>query len=280
MIIFTFDIEEWFHCDFITKDQQWDKFEVRIHKNTDRILDSMEKFDKKGTFFILGWIAKQYPEVVRKIQTQGHEIGCHSMWHELVHKQNKEMFYQNTLKALDYIEQTVGEKVKLYRAPAFSITEQTPWAIETLLKLGIEYDASIFPAEHDYGGFHDFGISTPVLIEYQGMTLKEFPMNIYSLCGKKIVFSGGGFFRLFPYHFIKRWSRKSDYVMTYFHPRDFDGNQPILKHLPWNRKFKSYVGIKTAHKKFEKFLSDFEGISIKEASEQIDWNQARKINIK
>lgn len=279
MNILSFDIEEWFHCDFITEDQQWDKFEVRIHKNTDRILDSMDKYDKKGTFFILGWIAKQYPEVVHKIQQQGHEIGCHSMWHELVHRFNKEQFKKDTTEALHYIENVTGEKVKLYRAPAFSITEQTPWAIETLLELGFEYDASIFPATHDYGGFPGFGIPQPVRLEYKGMIIKEFPMNIYDLWGRNLVFSGGGFFRLFPYPLIKKWTKKSDYVMTYFHPRDFDADQPVLQHLPWNRKFKSYVGVKTAHAKFEKFLRDFDGISIKEASKQIDWDKTRKIPI-
>ncbi|MFV0145128.1 polysaccharide deacetylase family protein [Empedobacter falsenii] len=280
MNILTFDIEEWFHCDFITKDQQWDKFEVRIHEGTDRILDSMQKYNKKGTFFILGWIAKEYPEVVRKIKEQGHEIGCHSMWHELVHRFNKEQFYDDTKEALDYIEQAIGEKVNLYRAPAFSITEQTPWAIETLIELGFEFDASIFPAVHDYGGFPNFGVPEPSILVCNGMRLKEFPMNIQKVMGKNVVFSGGGFFRLFPYTLIKHWTKKSDYVMTYFHPRDFDADQPVLEHLPWNRKFKSYVGLKTCHKKFENFLTDFDGMSIAEADKLIDWSKVNVIKIK
>lgn len=280
MKILSFDIEEWFHCDFITEDQKWDKFEVRIHKNTDRILDSMQKYNRKGTFFILGWIAKEYPEVVKKIQEQGHEIGCHSMRHELVHRFDKRQFKEDTMEALHNIEDIVGHKVNLYRAPAFSITNQTPWAIETLLELGIEYDASIFPAAHDYGGFPNFGVPEPTRLDFEGMIIKEFPMNVQNFLGKKVVFSGGGFFRLFPYPVIKKWTKNSNYVMTYFHPRDFDADQPILQHLPRNRKFKSYVGLKTAHNKFEKFLRDFEGISIGEASKLIDWDKTNILKIK
>ena len=147
MNILTFDIEEWFHCDFISGDENWSNYEVRIHKNTDFILNTLSKYDRKATFFILGWIAVKYPEIVMKIHNEGHEIGCHSMKHELVHRFSPEEFRKDTQNAITVIEQVIGEKVIMYRAPAFSFTEDTPWAFEILNELGITHDASIFPAK-------------------------------------------------------------------------------------------------------------------------------------
>ena len=276
MNILTFDIEEWFHCDFISSDKNWSNYEVRIHKNTDFILAILSKYNRKASFFILGWIAEKYPEIVKKIYTEGHEIGCHSMKHKLVHKMTPNQFSKDTNRALSEIEQIVGEKVVMYRAPAFSITKQTPWAFEILYELGITHDASIFPSKHDYGGFPEFGNSEPSIIETNGVQIKEFPMNTYKLLNKSIVFSGGGFFRLFPYNLIKKWTTDSDYVMTYFHPRDFDKGQPMLQHLPLLRKFKSYYGLNGSGPKFEKYISDFNTTSILNVSKDFDWASAKK----
>ena len=276
MNILTFDIEEWFHCDFISSDKNWSNYEVRIHKSTDFILGILSKYNRKATFFILGWIAEKYPEVVKKIYAEGHEIGCHSMKHELIHRMTINQFREDTNRALNEIEQLLGEKVVLYRAPAFSITKDTPWAFEILNELGISHDASIFPSKHDYGGFPEFGNSQPSIIETNGIQIKEFPMNTYKFLNKTIVFSGGGFFRLFPYDLIKKWTAESDYVMTYFHPRDFDKGQPMLQHLPLLRKFKSYYGLKRAGPKFEKYISDFNTTSILNISKNFDWASAKK----
>lgn len=276
MNILTFDIEEWFHCDFISKDNNWSNYEVRIHKSTDFILNTLSKYNRKATFFILGWIAEKYPEIVKKIYAEGHEIGCHSMKHELVHRMTPQQFREDTNSALNKIEQIIGEKVIMYRAPAFSITKETPWAFEILNELGITHDASIFPSKHDYGGFPDFGNSAPSIIETNGTLIKEFPMSIHKILNKSIVFSGGGFFRLFPYNMIKKWTIDSDYVMTYFHPRDFDNDQPMLQHLPLMRKFKSYYGIKNSGAKFDKFISDFKTTTILNVSKDFDWDSAKK----
>jgi len=276
MNILTFDIEEWFHCDFISGNENWSNYEVRIHKNTDYILDVLLKYNRKATFFILGWIAEKHPELVVKIHKAGHEIGCHSMKHQLVHRFTPKQFREDTQNALNVIENVIGEKVIIYRAPAFSINNETPWAFEVLNELGITHDASIFPAKHDYGGFPSFGSSEPSIIEVNGIFIKEFPMNIKKLLNTPIVFSGGGFFRLFPYPLIKKWTIQSEYVMTYFHPRDFDKDQPMLQHLPFMRKFKSYYGLKAAGNKFDRFVSDFTTTSILEVSEKYDWAHAKR----
>lgn len=279
MNLLTFDIEEWFHCDFISGDQNWDNYEVRILKNTDYILDVLSNNNRKSTFFILGWIAKKYPQVVKKIQKEGHEIGCHSMQHRLVHTLTPKEFRNDTYEAIQTIASVTGTEIEMYRAPAFSITKNTPWAFETLIDLGIKIDASIFPAHHDYGGFPHFGTAEPTKIEVNGSYIKEFPMSLQTVLNKPFVFSGGGFFRLFPYSLIKKWTKSSSYVMTYFHPRDFDHGQQVLEHLPLMRKFKSYYGLKGAGIKFEKFVEDFETTSILNASSFIDWDKTKVIKI-
>jgi peptidoglycan-N-acetylglucosamine deacetylase len=279
MNILTFDIEEWFHCDFISDNKLWSKYETRIHESTDKIIQLLDKRNSKGTFFILGWISENYPEVVRKIHNCGHEIGCHSLYHNLVHRMEPEDFLKDTEKSLKSLEDLIGHKVVIYRAPGFSITEKTPWAFEILNQLGIEIDCSVFPANHDYGGFPDYGEGKPARIQYNGIEIKEFPMNTHKIFNRDIVFSGGGFFRLFPYTLIKKWTKESPYVMSYFHPRDFDYDQPMLPHLPLMRKFKSYYGLKGAFEKFEKWLEDFETMSLNQANEKIDWEKTRIITL-
>jgi polysaccharide deacetylase family protein (PEP-CTERM system associated) len=279
MHILTFDIEDWFHCDFISDNSTWNNYETRIYESTDRILQLLDEKKLKGTFFILGWIADNYPEVVKKIHAGGHEVGCHSLAHDLVHRMNTKTFLKDTETAIKTLEDIIGEKITLYRAPGFSITEKTPWAFEILYNLGIEIDCSVFPAEHDYGGFPGFGESKPARIRYNGVEMKEFPMNTHKIFNRNIVFSGGGFFRLFPYFLIKKWTSESQYVMSYFHPRDFDYGQPMLPQLPLIRKFKSYYGLKGAYKKFEKWLTDFETVSLYQADVIIDWKKTKVITL-
>jgi len=279
MNILTFDIEEWFHCDFISDSSTWTRYETRIHAATDLILETLDERKIKGTFFILGWIAEKYPEVVSKICSEGHEIGCHSYMHDLVHNMDILSFRKDTDHCLKILEDIIGEKVTAYRAPGFSIGENNKWAFEVLAESGIENDCSVFPAAHDYGGYPSFGECMPSIMNIKGYKLKEFPINTITCFNKHLVFSGGGYFRITPYVFIKYWTSKSDYVMSYFHPRDFDFDQPRLAHLPFTRKFKSYVGLKSAYPKFLKWISDFPVMSLGEASEKIDWTKAKIITI-
>ena len=278
MNILTFDIEDWYNCDFISNDFDWDKYEVRIHEGVDKILKELKSRNLKSTFFCLGWIAENHPATILKIHAQGHHIGCHSYQHELSFRFDREDFKRDTEKSKKLIEDLIGEPINAYRAPGFSITEKNIWALEVLTELGFEYDCSIFPARHDYGGFASYGKAEPAILELpNGKRIKEFPINIQPVFGKEIVFSGGGFFRFFPYILIKYWSLKSSYIMTYFHTRDFDPDQPMIDSLPRMRKFKSYVGLSSAFTKFQKLLLDFEFISVEQANEKINWLTVRKI---
>ena len=280
MNVLTFDIEYWYNCDFISEDFAWDKHECRIYEGVRRLLDELDRRELKGTFFCLGWLAEKHPLIIKEIADRRHQIGCHSYQHELSFRFTPEQFREDTLKAKLLIENVIGKEISLFRAPGFSITERNIWAIDSLVEMGFRYDCSIFPAVHDYGGMPNYGKAEPTIIKTsQGNRIKEFPINIHHIVGKNIVFSGGGFFRFFPYWLIKHWGKQTDYMMTYFHPRDFDTGQPVMKNLPLIRQFKSYVGIKGAFEKWQRLLSDFDFVNVEEADEMIDWNKQRVINL-
>ena len=254
---------------------------MRIYQGVDRILEELETRHQKGTFFCLGWIAEKHPDVVRSIQKQGHHIGCHSYQHELSFRFDERAFKEDTLKAKLLIEDIIGAEVNAFRAPGFSITKNNTWALRSLADMGFRYDCSMFPAPHDYGGMPRYGEGVPKRIDVgDGRVIKEFPINIHQILGKHIVFSGGGFFRLFPYRLIDHLGKRSDYMMTYFHPRDFDAGQPVIKSLPAMRRFKSYVGIKGAFAKFQRLLDHYEFYSVEQADRLINWEAMQMIKLK
>lgn len=282
MRILTFDVEDWYHLldlDCIADENQWRKYQSRIHGGVERIMQILNDHECRASFFCLGWIAEKYPEVVRLIASEGHEIGSHTHTHQLVYEQTPSQFRQDVERSIQVIEDRIGKKVSFFRAPGFSITPGMPWAFETLVELGIEHDSSIFPMPRGHGGFKNFGTDQPSLIECNNGILKEYPINLASFIGKKFVFSGGGYFRLLPYFLINKYSSDASYMMTYFHPRDFDPDQPRLR-LSLNRRFKSYVGIKGAMNKLNRLLCGFDFIDISAADSEINWMHAPKIVIK
>lgn len=279
MNILTFDVEDWFNLLDIPATaniKDWDNFPTRIHPGVDYLLETTVRHGHKATFFCLGWIAERYPEIIRQIDAAGFEVASHSHSHQLVYQQTPEQFRQDVSRSIHLLEDITGKKVKSFRAPGFSIGSGMAWAFETLVDLGIEYDSSVFPAARAHGGFADFGAAQPTIIECSNGELKEFPINLGVLAGKQLVFSGGGYFRLLPYPVIQHLTGQSGYIMTYFHPRDFDAQQPVLD-LPWHRRFKSYVGLKGAGKKFERWLADNTFVDMACAIEQTDWQAAPRI---
>ena len=275
--ILTFDIEEWFNLldlDATRKVSAWDAFECRIHESTDRILNLLSETGCKATFFCLGWICEKYPEVIKKIAAGGYEIGSHTFSHQLAFEQTPREFRDDVRKSLELLADTTGERVRCFRVPGFSITQNNTWALDALVESGITIDSSIFPAGRGHGGFPSFGHAVPVTVATSGGTLREFPINTTPVLGKPIIFSGGGYFRLFPYPFLRRFMQRSPYVMTYFHPRDFDAEQPVLTGMPPPRRFKSYVGLSGALVKLRKLLQDFPFTDIRGAEALIDWEKA------
>jgi polysaccharide deacetylase family protein (PEP-CTERM system associated) len=282
MKILTFDIEEWFHIldtDATRTEDRWKGFESRIHANVDRILGALSAQKHRATFFCLGWIAKKYPDIVRKIDKEGYEIASHSSMHQLVYEQGPAAFRLDVMDSLHVLEDVIGRKVTVFRAPGFSVGSATPWAFDVLAECGIEIDCSVFPARHGHGGFREFGHSRPALISVNGKTLKEFPINLFLLFGKSLIFSGGGYFRLLPYPLIAGLFTRAEYCMTYFHPRDFDAGQPVIKGLPLHRKFKSYYGLKGAFGKLTRLLGQFSFTDVSTAAAGIDWEHAPVVRL-
>ena len=282
MRILTFDIEDWFHLLDFKETQSvksWKDFESRIYIGMQSIFSLLDKHNISATFFVLGWVAKEYPDIVREIDKRGFEIGSHSHLHQLAFNQSFNTFYNDVEESIKTIEDCIGKKVVSFRAPGFSITEENKWAFDALYKLGIKKDSSIFPAKRSHGGYNSYVKAEPSVLKYNGTILKEFPINTYNFLGKSLVFSGGGYFRVLPYSVIKKFTKNSDYVMSYFHPRDFDYMQPMLKGLPISRRFKSYVGLKKSYHKLDKWLQEFNFISLEQADNQIKWHDKKIIEI-
>ena len=282
MNILTFDIEEWFHlldCDATRTENEWKNYEVRIYDNVERLFRVLEDTNTKATFFVIGWIAKTYPDLVKRI-SEKYQIGCHTMNHQLVWQQTPEEFKADVEEGVKMLEDITGKKVECFRAPGFSIRESEAWAFEILADLGIKYDCSVFPAAHAHGGMPSYPKAAPGIIEYHGIQIKEFPVGFKTIAGKHIMFSGGGYFRLFPYPFIKKWTQDSgDYLLSYIHPRDLDAGQPMIKSLSAARKFRSYYGLKGAEQKLRRWLSDFQFVDIETANHLLDWSSVQKITL-
>ena len=282
MKILTFDIEEWFHIldNKSTKTEtNWNRYEERINQNMDKIFQFLKINNLKATFFVVGWIAEKYPHIVKKIDSLNFEIGSHTYYHQLMYEQSRKEISEDLIKSIDIIEQITGKKVQYFRAPGFSITEKNKWAFEVLINNGITHDCSVFPASRAHGGIPSYKLAIPSRLIYNGLELKEFPINTTKLLFNDWIYSGGGYFRLTPYNLIKYWSSKSDYIMTYFHPRDFDPDQPMIKELSNFRKFKSYVGLKSSMKKLNRWVNDFEFIDIKKADETINWKKVPVVKL-
>jgi peptidoglycan/xylan/chitin deacetylase (PgdA/CDA1 family) len=234
-------------------------------------------------------MATTYPQILHHLAKEGHEIACHSNVHTWCNKMSREQMKEDTHAAVDALEQCIGEKVKGYRAPAFSITEKNPYAFEILAQNGIEFDSSIFPASRDFGGFPSFGYEVPTRVQYNGIEIKEYPIPLLHLGKWKTAYSGGGYFRLFPYSLIRRTMNKSDYAMTYFHINDLitepkklmtrEAYEAYFKEPGtlinrYKRFIKSNIGTGDAMAKLTRLLKQNDFINITQADKNINWDKA------
>lgn len=286
MNILTFDIEEWYDekAHFGAREEKYQEFDGYLRQ----ILELLDERSIKGTFFCVGKMATDFPQVVKLIAEKGHEIGCHSNVHMWLTKMSRDEVTEDTREAIDSLEQCVGSKVKSYRAPAFSIGEQNKWAFEVLGEFGIKRDASVFPAARDFGGFSNFGHKSPVLVYTSNCILKEFPICTTKILGKELAYSGGGYFRFFPLSFVKKEMEKSDYSMAYFHIGDlvpetkgvmskeeFEDyfKEPGTLKSRYMRYIKSNLGKKGAFSKLKSLIRETDFVNLEQADSQIDWKQ-------
>lgn len=273
--ILTFDIEEWYLYEKYPKGGK-SYYLPCINGCLDRTLDLLDEAGYKATFYSLGIIAREYPEIIRRIASRGHEIGCHSDKHTLINRMTPREFREDTRIAIDSLQQVTGSKIDLYRAPAFSMKNTWPWALGILAEEGITCDSSIFSSGMSVNG-QQLDFNKPFLIHVNGLTLKQLPIGSKKLLGQQFIFSGGGFFRFFPYIWIHKWMNELDYNMTYFHIRDFDTQQ---KRFLSKRYFLSYYGINGAFDKFSQMIADFDFIPVGDAISQIDWSAVGVIDLK
>jgi polysaccharide deacetylase family protein (PEP-CTERM system associated) len=219
----------------------------RVEPTTYWILDLMERSRQKGTFFVVGEIARQYPSLVRAIHRAGHEVASHSWEHRRVHTLSAAEFREDTRKSKEVLEQVTGEAILGYRAPTFSVVRQTAWALDVLAELGFLYDSSIFPVYHDRYGVPDAPRS-PFLAVGERLDILEFPPATLRVGGFNLPIGGGGYFRLFPLAMLLQGLRqmrrhcRPSAGMLYFHPWEFDPDQPRLP-LRGVGRFRTYVGI-------------------------------------
>lgn len=274
--ILTIDIEEWFSWD---EHGAWRSNEPRLRLFLPPLLDLLDASGVQATFFCLGWIAKEFPDIVREIAKRGHEIGCHSFSHRWVHTMTPREFAADLKQALDALKECIGKNVTAYRAPAFSITDATPWAFECLAEMGIREDCSVFPTTRDFGGMPGCAATGPRRICTPSGLIHEFPMSVGRIGGWQVACTGGGYFRLCPYPVIRRVTNRSDYTMVYLHLHDFDAVGPMRTGCQGLRRWKARVGRAGAWNKFRRYVAAYSWQSVSQASKEIDWAAAPELEI-
>lgn len=290
MNILTFDIEEWALAKAAGHGtaENYAKYDAYLN----RILDVLDEHELQATFFCTGLMAVDFPQVVKRIQCRGHEIGCHSYRHTWMNKMTGAVAREDTHAAVSALEQCIGQKVLSYRAPAFSIGESNKWMFEILASEGIENDSSVFPAVRDFGGFPAFSSQVPCTIKYAGIDLKEYPISMTTFMGKQVAYSGGGYFRFFPLDFVKGKMAKVDYAMCYFHIGDLlpeKGGVPTKDEYEayykepgtiknrYMRHIKTNLGKKGAFDKLMELIASEMYVNIEQADRLIDWGNASTI---
>lgn len=276
-IILTFDLEEWFHLCLDDDITSWNKYEMRFKGNMEYLLEILENNNTKATFLVLGWIAKKYPEIIKEIHKKGHDIGSHSYAHELIYNQSYSEFRNDLKKSKNILEDIISDEVQIYRAPAFSINNETVWALDILAENGIKYDLSLFQGKHSLGGISGINIDEPFFIDTNSGKILEYPITITNLLGISFATCGGGYFRLMPYTLIKKLLQERNYTMTYFHPRDFDYGQPRIS-MPLFKYFRIYTGLKHARKKFNTLLKNHKMMSLSMDLQERDMDKIRTID--
>lgn len=236
----TIDVEDYFQVNAFArhvKQEQWDSFPLRVDRNTRHILDMLDSFSIKATFFILGWVAERLPALAKEIHRRGHEIACHGYGHQLIYAIGPERFRADIRRSKALLEDQCGVPVNGYRAPSYSITKQSLWALDILVEEGFKYDSSIFPVFHDTYGIPD-AERFPHAIRTMSGPLIEFPLTTlpFQLGWKKmrLPIAGGGYLRLLPVAIIRRGIEKINLVekqpaVLYFHPWEIDPGQPRIK---------------------------------------------------
>lgn len=256
----SFDIEDWFQVENLRSAiprNLWDKKEFRVEANTNSILEILEENEIHATFFVLGWVAEKCPNLIEKIAKAGHEIASHGYSHELVYNMSRDEFREDIKRSKGFLESISGQEVIGYRAPSFSITKASLWALDILNEEGIKYDSSIFPVNyHDRYGFAE--ASTSPFVWPNG--LLEIPLAVYRISKLSLPVAGGGYFRLFPYwyfkYFLRLINKQGQSFTFYLHPWELDPGQPRMK-VPLKYKFRHYINLDKTEDRLRRLIREF-----------------------
>jgi polysaccharide deacetylase family protein (PEP-CTERM system associated) len=259
----TVDVEDYFQVEAFfsqVKREHWDHRECRVERNVDRILELFAMAGVRGTFFTLGWVAERYPRTVQRIVAQGHELASHGMAHQRVDSLGRPEFVRDVIISKRILEDIAGVRVNGYRAPSFSITRQSLWALDVLAEAGYRYSSSVNPIKHDIYGIPD----APRFAFYPlpGRDFVEIPITSIEKFGRNWPCGGGGFFRLLPYWFSVRnmrsvVQRDKQPCIFYFHPWEIDEYQPRITGAPLKSKLRHYTNLGKMFGRIERLLKEF-----------------------
>ncbi len=257
----TIDVEDYFQVSafapYIPR-AEWDSRECRVERNVDRILGMLDDHQTKATFFTLGWIAERYPQLVRRISNEGHEVASHGFGHERASDLDRGAFDADIRRAKSVLEDLIGRRVDGYRAPSFSIGPTNLWAFESLARAGYRYSSSIYPIRHDHYGMPD----APRFMYRPTDGLLEIPITTLRMFNRNLPSSGGGYFRLLPYA-LSRWmlrtvnAQDEEAAVFYFHPWEIDAAQPRIVGIDRRTRFRHYVNIDRMERRLYSLLGDF-----------------------
>ncbi len=265
----TVDVEDYFQVsafEAVIDRSTWPRYECRVARNTERLLDLFAAHGARATFFFLGWVAERYPELVRRAVAEGHEIASHGYQHQRVTTQQPQEFHADVRRTRELLEDLAGTPVIGYRAASYSITPDNDWAHALLAETGHLYSSSVYPIHHDRYGWPD-GDRRPRPVGQAG--LLEIPVGTLQLGTLRLPCGGGGYFRLLPYAFsrwcIRQLHRRDRMPMVfYFHPWEIDPEQPRVAGLDSRSRFRHYVNLRSFERKIERLLQDFRWAPIRE----------------
>lgn len=262
----TVDVEDYYHVAAfanVIKPADWEQWPSRVEENTDRLLQLFDDTNIKITFFILGWVAERYPELVKRIHNQGHEIASHGYSHQLIYKQTPAIFREETASSKHILEGLIHTPVTGYRAASYSITRKSLWALDILAELGFTWDSSIFPTHHDNYGIPGSPEEPYTIVTGTGSRLTEFPLTTANVLGQSIPAAGGGYFRQYPYA-LSRWLferaslNQTKPQIFYLHPWEIDPDQPRIPNASWFSRFRHYTNLKRCLPRLERMIEDFQ----------------------
>jgi len=274
---FSIDVEDYYQVtgfEHRVARSEWEHHESRVVKNTRLLLEILREHDVRGTFFVLGWVANRFPHLVEEICAGGHELGSHGYWHRMVHDLTPTEFRQDLQQSKEVLERISGQAVVAYRAPSFSITRRSLWALGILAEEGFQVDSSIFPVRHDRYGMPNAATGPHCFVLPQGRLL-EFPPSVLPLGRYRLPVAGGGYFRLLPKsvtsHAVRRCNREKSPFMFYIHPWELDPHQPRVHGVGWKARARHYVNLHSTETKLRWLLKQASFGSMSAVLNQATW---------